>query len=300
MTITASQVKELRELTGAGMMECKKALTEAGGDLEAAKDLLRKSGQALADKKAGRIAAEGVIVYLVNDSGNDAVIMEVNCETDFVAKDANFVAFSQQVCEIALRHQPADVASLMELETAAGPTLESTRQELVTKIGEKIDVRRFHLVTPKGSLGCYLHGARIGVLVDVEGDASGELSKDMAMHIAATNPQFVSADDVAPEVLDKERKFLTEQAEEEGKPPEIVAKMIDGRLRKFLGEITLEGQAFVKDPDIKVGKLLKKQSAKVCSFVRLEVGEGIEKKVENFAEEVAAQVEASRRDDGQE
>ncbi len=226
--------------------------------------------------------------------------MEVNCETDFVAKDANFVAFSQQVCEMALQHQPADVASLMGLGTAAGPTLESARQDLVAKIGEKIDVRRFHLVKPKGSLGCYLHGARIGVLVDVEGDDSGELSKDMAMHIAATNPQFVSVDDVAPEVLDKERKFLTGQAEEEGKPPEIVAKMIEGRLRKFLGEITLEGQAFVKDPDIKVGKLLKKQDARVCSFIRLEVGEGIEKKVENFAEEVAAQVEASRGDDGQE
>ncbi len=275
MTITAGQVKELRELTGAGMMDCKKALTEVGGDLEAARELLRKSGQALANKKAGRIAAEGMIAHLVSEQGDAAVIVEVNCETDFVAKDASFVAFVEQVCRVALQHQPDDVAALMGLDSPAGGTLESERQELVAKIGEKIDVRRFSLIRPQGRLGSYLHGARIGVLVDVTGDDSGELSKDMAMHIAAANPQCVSADDVPADVLEKERKFLTEQAAQEGKPAEIVAKMVEGRLRKFLGEITLEGQAFVKDPDIKVGKLLKDRGAKVCSFVRLEVGEGI-------------------------
>jgi len=294
MKISASQVKELRELTGAGMMECKKALAEAGADLEAARELLRKRGQAQAARKAGRIAAEGRIGCLVSPGGDAAVIIEVNCETDFVANDAHFQAFVRLAGETALQHRPANLEALMALPVDAGGTVESARKDLITKLGENINVRRFELIEPVGSLSSYLHGARIGVLVDIVGEADAELGKDIAMHIAASNPQCISADDVPADTLDKERRFLTEQAEQEGKPAEIVTRMVEGRLRKFLSEVTLEGQPFVKDPDIKVGKLLQGRGARVNRFVRLEVGEGIEKKVENFAEEVAAQVEANR------
>lgn len=289
MAITAALVKELREQTGVGMMECKKALVETDGDIDAARELLRKRGQASAEKKAGRIAAEGRIEYVSNaDAG---VIVEVNCETDFVAKDENFLEFARLAANLALEHSPADVDQLMGLATPAGSSLEETRKELVVKIGENINVRRFQRLSPKGSLGAYLHGLKIGVLVDVEG-GDDELRKDLAMHVAATNPRYVSADDVAKDEVDGERRILSEQAEGEGKPPEIVAKMVEGRLRKYLNEITLLGQPFVKDPDVSVGKLIGKSGATVHSFVRLEVGEGIEKKVENFAEEVQAQLQA--------
>ena len=289
MTITASLVKELRDRTGAGMMECKKALVEVDGDLDTAQELLRKIGQASASKKAGRIAAEGQISVATSDT--TAVIVEVNCETDFVAKDKNFGAFASYVAELVLQHSPADIDALLALQLPTGESLEEARTALVAKIGEKIEVRRFEVIRVRGAIGSYLHGAKIGVLVDVNG-GDEDLRKDLAMHIAASAPTRVSADDVAVDEVEKERKFLEEQAAQEGKPPEIVAKMVEGRLRKYLNEITLLGQSFVKDPDIKVGKLLQQADATVHSFVRLEVGEGIEKKVENFAEEVQAQVNA--------
>ena len=289
MAITASLVKELREMTGAGMMECKKALVEVDGDLQGAQEYLRKKGQASAEKKAGRIAAEGRVELAVGDGC--AVMVEVNCETDFVAKDENFLAFTRQAAELALANRPDDVAALMSIEVD-GDTFEVKRNELVAKIGEKIAVRRCEIVTPKGRVAHYLHGIRIGVLVDIEG-GDEQLGKDVAMHIAASNPDCISADDVPAEMLENERRILSEQAEQEGKPAEIVAKMVAGRLCKYLGEITLLGQPFVKDPDINVGKLLQKHAATVHSFIRLEVGEGIEKKVEDFAAEVEAQVKAS-------
>ena len=289
MTITASLVKELRDRTGAGMMECKKALVEVDGDLDAAQELLRKIGQASASKRAGRIAAEGQISVATSDT--TAVIVEVNCETDFVAKDENFGAFASYVADLVLQHSPADVDALLALQLPTGESLDDARTALVAKIGEKIEVRRFEVMRVRGDIGSYLHGAKIGVLVDVHG-GDEDLRKDLAMHIAASAPTRISADDVAVDEVEKERKFLAEQAAQEGKPPEIVAKMVEGRLRKYLNEITLLGQSFVKDPDIKVGKLLQQADASVHSFVRLEVGEGIEKKVENFAEEVQAQVNA--------
>ncbi|MCC5860378.1 MAG: elongation factor Ts [Gammaproteobacteria bacterium] len=286
MSISAAQVKALRERTGAGMMECKKALVEADGDLEQAVEVLRKSGQAKADKKAGRVAAEGRIVVL--DEAGAAVIAEINCETDFVANDDNFTGFADLVTRSVLAHRPADVAALMALEVD-GMTLEQRRTDLIAKIGENIGVRRFTVVEAVGRLASYVHGSRIGVLIDVEG-GDETLARDLAMHVAATNPACVSADQVDPEMLAKERDILLEQARQEGKPEEIVQKMVEGRVRKYLSEITLVGQPFVKDPDVKVEKLLKTAGATVKGFVRFEVGEGIEKKQDNFVEEVMAQV----------
>jgi elongation factor Ts len=292
MTITASLVKELRERTGAGMMDCKKALVEAGGDADAAAELLRTKGQAKAEKKAGRIAAEGAIEIAEANDGKSLVILEINSETDFVAKDENFLAFSRAAADLALNSGAEDVAALMESQVASGESLEAARTSLIAKIGEQIAVRRFSRLNAQGALGKYQHGSRIGVVVDISG-GDEELRKDIAMHIAASAPAHISDADVPAEDLERERRILSEQAGQEGKPPEIVAKMVEGRLRKFLGEITLLGQPFVKDPDITVGKLLKQKGATVNAFVRLEVGEGIEKKQEDFAAEVAAQVKAS-------
>ena len=287
MAITASLVKELRERTGAGMMECKKVLVEADGDLDAAQELLRKRGQAKADKKAGRVAAEGRIE--LSEAAGKAALVEVNCETDFVAKDENFVAFARSVASAAVAADADDVDGLMN--AGGAESLEESRKALIAKIGENISVRRFQRLSPAGETGSYLHGVRIGVLVDVSG-GDEELRRDLAMHIAATNPRCVAAGDLPAEEIDKEREILAEQAAGEGKPPEIVAKMVEGRLRKYLNEITLLGQPFVKDPDQTVEKLLKQHNATVNGFVRYEVGEGIEKKVEDFAAEVQAQIEA--------
>lgn len=292
MTITASLVKELRERTGAGMMECKKVLVETDGDLDAAAELLRTRGQAKAEKKAGRIAAEGRVEIAVN--GGKAVVMEVNSETDFVAKDENFVAFAERAAALVLDSGASDVDALLATEID-GATLESARTALVAKIGENINVRRFETVNAAGSIGQYRHGTRIGVAVDISG-ADEELLKDIAMHIAASAPHCIAEDDVPAEQLERERRILTEQAEQEGKPAEIVGKMVDGRLRKYLAEITLVGQPFVKDPDTTVGKLLEQKGASVNAFARLEVGEGVEKKQEDFAAEVEAQVRASATD----
>jgi len=291
MTISAALVKELRDRTGAGMMECKKALVETGGDMEAAVELMRKTGLAKADKKAGRVAAEGLVRVAIAEDKRRAAIVEVNCETDFVATGEEFGAFAQAVADKALAESPADLGSMLALEMGE-KTIEETRRELIARIGENMSVRRFELIESDGQIGCYIHGTRIGVVVAlVGGDA--ELAKNVAMHVAASNPVCVAEADVPEERLVKEKEILTEQARNEGKPEAIVEKMVEGRLRKYLAEITLVGQPFVKDPDITVGKLLNQHDARVTGFVRFEVGEGIEKKAENFAEEVMAQVQGA-------
>jgi elongation factor Ts len=295
MAITASLVKELRERTGAGMMECKKALTETDGDVEAAIENMRKSGQAKAAKKAGRTAADGVIVIARSPDGAHAAMVEVNCETDFVAKDDNFRSFADAVGERVLGGRVNDVDSLMALPLHEGEdtTIEEARQALVSKIGENMNVRRFVRTDANGRLYSYSHGVRIGVLVDLSG-GDEDLGRDLAMHIAASHPVCVSEDQVPADLLAKEREITEAQARDSGKPDNIVEKMVEGRMRKYLGEITLLGQGFVKDPDTTVGKLLTARGATVHGFTRFEVGEGIEKKVEDFREEVMAQAAAAR------
>ena len=288
MAITASLVKELRERTGSGMMECKKALVETDGDIEAAAELMRKSGAAKADKKAGRVAADGAIKVLVNADGKTAVILEINSETDFVAKDDNFQAFAEEVLAAVAEHRPDTVEAVSSLTLGSGQTVEQARQALIAKVGENIQVRRFEIIESDAAIASYLHGDRIGVLVD--SDADPDLARDIAMHVAAVNPQFVDQDSIPAEFVEKEKGILIAQAESSGKPPEIIEKMIQGRLNKFLAEVTLLGQPFVKDQDQTVSKLLSAAGAKVNRFVRYEVGEGIEKKVEDFAAEVASQL----------
>ncbi len=291
MAITAALVKELRERTGAGMMECKKALVETDGDIEAAIENMRKSGQAKAAKKAGRIAAEGVIVLSFNDDSTEAAMVEVNCETDFVGKDDNFTSFASAVAERVLSGGAESVEALLEqpLHEGEDTTVNQAREALISKLGENMNVRRFtRFSASSGKLVSYRHGVRIGVVLELEG-GDEELGKDLAMHIAATNPVCLSEEQMPQELLDKEREIVAAQAKESGKPDEIIEKMVDGRMRKFLAENTLLGQAFVKDPDTTVAKLLKSNNAKVLQYRRLEVGEGIEKKQENFAEEVMAQ-----------
>jgi elongation factor Ts len=291
MAITAAQVKELRERTGAGMMECKKALVESDGDMEAAVEALRKAGIAKADKKASRVAAEGVVTAVLNDDGKVAVMVEVNAETDFVAKRDEFTDFAARVADSILKEDPDSLESLMDMKyPGTDSTIEDTRKELIAKIGENIGVRRFVRMQSSGDrFGVYQHGVRIGVLVEMRG-GSDELAKDIAMHIAASRPLCISESDVPQEVIDKEREIFSAQAAESGKPENIIEKKVEGRIRKYLGEITLLGQPFVKDPDVSVGKLLKDNAASIVCFERMEVGEGIEKKSENFAEEVMAQV----------
>ncbi len=293
MQITAAMVKELRERTGSGMMECKKALQAAEGNLEQAIEDMRKSGLAKADKKAGRTAAEGLVVIAISDDKKEAAIVEVNCETDFVSGGDDFKAFATAVANRVLNDSPADVESLvaMPLEDG-GVTIEEARQAMVAKIGENIQVRRFERVSSDAAFGSYLHGTRMGVLVEME-NGNDDLIKDIAMHIAASKPVCVDEDGVPAEMLEKEKDILIAQAKESGKPDDIIEKMIVGRIRKYLAEITLMGQPFVKDPDQTVEKLLKGAGASVKSFYRFEVGEGIEKKQENFADEVMAQINAS-------
>ncbi len=293
MTITAALVKELRERTGSGMMECKKALVETDGDIEAAIDLMRKAGLAKASKKAGRTAAEGIIVLEVAGDGSQGAMVEVNCETDFVAKGDDFQDFARKVIQRVVADRPADLAALLELPLEAGSdaSVETARKALIAKIGENVNVRRFTLfeAAEGARVAGYLHGARIGVLVEVQG-GDAALAKDIAMHIAATNPVAVDEDGVPEDVLAREKEIIAAQAAESGKPPEIVEKMIGGRLRKFISEVTLSGQPFVKDPETTVGKLLDKAGARVLRFQRFEVGEGIEKEEGDFAAEVMAQV----------
>ena len=292
MAITAALVKELRERTGAGMMECKKALVQAEGDIEAAIEAMRKSGQAKAAKKAGRTAADGVVVVKINNGGKKGVIVEVNSETDFVAKDASFAGFADEVASRALASDAADVDALSALPLRDGEddTIAAAREALIAKIGENIQVRRMvRFDDVAGTLYSYRHGVRIGVVVELEG-GDAALGKDIAMHIAASNPMCVSADQVPAETLEKEKDIFRAQALESGEPENIVEKIIGGRVRKYLEEVTLLGQAFVKDPDITVEKLLKQSGARVLRFARVEVGEGIARKEENFADEVMAQV----------
>jgi elongation factor Ts len=288
MEITAALVKELRERTGAGMMECKKALVESQGDIEAAIEAMRKSGQAKAAKKAGRIAAEGLIVIQQQD--NRAAMVEVNCETDFVSKGDDFKEFCQNITDVILRDQPADLAALMNTKLATGKTVDETRNDLIVKIGENMNVRRFTLMQAQAGdlLGVYLHGVRIGVIVNMQG-GSEELAKDVAMHVAASRPICIDTAQVPAETIAKERDIFAAQAAVSGKPADIIEKMVDGRVKKFLSEVTLLGQPFVKDPDQSVSKLLAAQKATVTHFERFEVGEGIEKKVDNFVEEVMQQ-----------
>lgn len=292
MSITAGMVKELRETTGAGMMDCKKALAETNGDMEAAIEFLRKKGMAGADKKAGRVAAEGVIAIAVSDDKKKAAIAEVNCETDFVAKGDEFKDFANEVAQIALKTGSTDIEALYGETMANGKTIDERRRELIAKIGENMAVRRLELVETNGHIGQYQHGEKIGVVVDMTG-GDESLSRDVAMHIAALKPTAVSADNVDQEVIEKERRFQIEQAQESGKPMEIIEKMIEGRMRKFLQEITLVGQSFVKNPDVTIEKLLKDNNASVAKFIRLEVGEGIEIEETNFADEVAAAAKAA-------
>ncbi|MFT7457918.1 MAG: elongation factor Ts [Planctomycetota bacterium] len=293
MQITAALVKELRERTGSGMMDCKKALQETEGDIEMAIENMRKSGMAKAAKKAGRIAAEGVILIQQGEN-NSAAMVEVNSETDFVAKDGNFLAFANSVAEAVLQHQPSDLDALLSINSD-GQSIEEARQTLISKIGENINVRRFAAINCSGDyLGSYVHGGRIGVLVDISG-GDVELSRDLAMHIAASRPACISENDLSQDLLDKEKAIFVSQAEESGKPAEIIEKMVSGKMQKFVKEVTLLGQGFIKDPDQSIEKLLSSKQASVNSFVCYEVGEGIEKKVENFAEEVMAQAQAAEK-----
>ena len=291
MQITASMVKELRERTGSGMMECKKALQEADGDIDVAIENMRKSGMAKADKKSGRVAAEGRVVIKISDDGKSAAVVEVNCETDFVSGGDDFLSFVDAIASTALKNKPADIAALSEMTLeGSSETVEQARKEKIAKVGENMQLRRFELLeTTAGTFGSYLHGTRMGVLVEME-NGNDELIKDVAMHIAASNPLCVSEAEVPADVLEKEKEILRAQALESGKPADIVEKMLTGRIRKYLAEITLLGQSFVKDPDKTVETLLSDAGATVNRFVRYEVGEGIEKKQENFADEVMAQV----------
>lgn len=291
MSISASMVKELRERTGSGMMECKKALQDANGDMETAVELLRKSGLAKADKKAGRIAAEGLIIIEMSADKQRAAMVEVNCETDFVAKKDEFQTFANKVARRVLTSRPQSLDALLTqpLEDG-GVSVDEARKELIAKIGENINVRRFTLVETAGTLGAYLHGTRIGVLVEMKG-GNEDLAKDIAMHIAASRPVCVNESEVSAEMIQKEREIFAAQAEQSGKPADIIAKMVDGRIKKFLAEVTLLGQPFVKDPDTVVSKLLEKAGATVLGFQRMELGEGIEKKSEDFVAEVMAQAQ---------
>ena len=289
--ITAGQVKELRERTGAGMMDCKKALGETNGDLDEAIALLRKKGAASAEKKAGRIAAEGVVQLLISEDASRGTLLEVNCETDFVAKDDSFNSFVAALTQLIVDQNPADVESLSALIMDSGASVEADRQELIAKIGENISIRRFEtLVSGSGQISGYMHGTRIGVLVSTSGAA--ELGRDLAMHIAASRPVCIGEADMPPDVLTREREIYTAQAAESGKSPEIVEKMVDGRVRKFLKENTLLGQPFVKNPDISVAELLSQGNASMDDMLRFEVGEGLEKKVDDFVAEVMAQAKA--------
>jgi elongation factor Ts len=291
--ITASLVKELRERTGLGMMECKKALTETDGDLQKAEDLLRIKSGSKASKVAGRIAAEGTVSTWISKDGKTGALVEVNCETDFVGKDANFLGFASSVAELAGAKGVTDVVALMGEKLASGNTLEQARQELVMKLGENISVRRAAVSANSGEVSTYLHGNKIGVLVSLSG-GSAELGKDLAMHIAACKPVALSADHVDPSLIERERDIAKARALDSGKPEAIVEKIVEGTVQKFLAEVTLYGQSFVKDDKKTVAKLLEENGATVSDFIMFVVGEGLEKRQDDFAAEVAAQTAAAR------
>ncbi len=285
--ISASMVKELREMTGLGMMECKKALTETNGDMKAAEDLLRIKSGAKASKAAGRVAAEGIVGVYIAADGKTGAMIEVNCETDFVSKNDDFIAFSKALAQVICENNVADIAALSAAKMPNGETVEDARQALVMKLGENISGRRFQRFQTEGRLASYLHGAKIGVMVDLTG-ADDALGRDIAMHIAASKPICISKEQVPADLLAKEREIYTAQAAESGKPANIIEKMVEGRIVKYLAEVTLVDQPFVKNPDETVEKLLTSKNAKVNAFQMFVVGEGIEKKVMDFAAEVAA------------
>lgn len=287
MSISASMVKELRERTGAGMMECKKALQESNGNIDSAIELLRTSGQAKAEKKAKRVAAEGKIV-IKNNLAN-AVIVEINSETDFAANDSNFTDFANSIADALLQNEISDINSLNDLKLSDDVSIEEARTNLISKIGENISIRRFDKIHQAVNIGEYSHGSRIGVIVSLD-KSDPDLAKDIAMHIAASNPICLDKEDVPEDLVSREKRIFLEQASSSGKPPEIIEKMVEGRMKKFFKEITLLGQSFIKDPDISIKDLLDESEAKVQSFIRYEVGEGIEKKEENFADEVMKQI----------
>ena len=292
MAITAALVKELRDRTGAGMMDCKKALVETNADLEAAIDLMRASGAAKAAKKAGRVASEGLVNVTISDDNKQAAILEVNSETDFVTKGSAFIDFVDSLGRLALKNKPESVESFLGQKLDSGETVDEARENIIAKIGENISVRRVQIITTEtGVLGAYKHGDRIAVLTVLASQDSA-LAKDVAMHIAASRPECISEDQLSEELLEREKAIFIEQARESGKPDNIIEKMIVGRMKKFVNEVTLYGQSFVKDPDVTVGELVKSNNSEVESFVRYEVGEGIEKKEDNFVEEVMAQAQA--------
>ena len=289
MAITAALVKELRERTGSGMMECKKALVESNGDIDVAIETMRKAGLAKADKKSDRVAAEGVIAIETSADGKNAVMLEVNSETDFVAKADDFINFVAHVGKVVLDKSPADVDAMMALPFDGGESIDTARQALIAKIGENIQIRRFSMMSVEdGVIGSYRHGDRIGSMVTISG-GDMTLAKDIAMHVAASRPQAISGADLPSDLLDKERDIVATQARDSGKPEAIIEKMVEGRMKKFVNEISLLGQSFVKDPDVTVEKLVANAGATVNEFSFYEVGEGIEKKEDNFAEEVMAQ-----------
>jgi len=286
--ITAQMVKELRDRTGAGMMECKKALVESEGNMDKAIETMRKAGQAKADKKSSRIAAEGVVTLVMKDGY--ANMIEINCETDFVAKDENFLEFVKVISDASIDSYKENLEDFMNSKNASGKTIEETRLELVSKIGENVKIRRIKSIDGKDSyLGHYMHGSKIGVVVTLEKE-NDELAKDICMHIAAMKPSALNANDISKNDLEKEREIYMAQAKESGKPENIIQKMVDGKIKKYISEVTLVDQTFVKDNDITISELLKKNDNNVLSFHRMEVGEGIEKKDENFADEVMAQI----------
>jgi len=291
--ITAGMVKELRERTGLGMMECKKALEEAGGDMKKAEDLLRIKSGAKAGKMAGRVAAEGAIGIYVSADGKLGALVEVNCETDFVAKDANFAGFVKSVAELAAVKGVTDVDVLAKTELSSGQTVEASRQALVMKLGENMSVRRVAVHKAKGKLAHYLHGTKIGVMLDLEG-GDDVLGKDLSMHIAASKPISVSKDQVSAELISREREIAKARALESGKPANLIDKIVEGSVHKYLAEVTLLGQPFVKDDKVTVEKLLASKGAKVNAFTLFIVGQGIEKKSSDFAAEVAAQAAQAR------
>ena len=290
MSISASMVKELRERTGAGMMECKKALVDSDGNLDSAIELLRTTGQAKAEKKAKRIAAEGRII--IKSDTEHTVILEINSETDFVANDSNFINYAESVAVAILENDIVDLESLSKIDLTTGTNVEMARTQLISKIGENISIRRFDKIKQCDNMGIYTHGARIGVVVSLTG-GDEVTSKDVAMHVAASNPICINNEDVPEEMVSREERIFRDQAASSGKPPEIIDKMIQGRMKKFFKEVTLLGQPFIKNPDMSVNELLKESKAEIISFKRYEVGEGIEKKEENFADEVMAQIKGN-------
>ena len=290
MTIKAIDVKKLREITNAGMMDCKKALIESNGDFEKAKTILKEKGQSKADSKSGRTTAQGLVVIQSNE--DHAVILEVNCETDFAAKDDSFTEFVDRVASIILQNDLDDMEQLDKQKTDDFDTVEEYRKFAISKLGENITIRRFKRIHLDGILGRYIHGSKIASLVLLDHHDSEELAKDIAMHVAASRPEYISNSDIPEEVIKEESRILRVQVEQEGKPEEIIDKIVDGKIKKQFDQLTLMGQEYVKDPDITVEKFLKDQDASVKSFIRYEVGEGIELDQVNFADEVKAQVDA--------